>query len=157
MAELTKAEVLAKFDVCPSTLWRWIKSGAFPKATRKESNKRQWWDEDVVDAWMSTSKHAEISDNKALARARQVVCDFVCSVTGNYMCMESTITKLLEVSPVYGDEQVSKWFRYSWDMVTKNNPRATEEDLIKYFCGILRNQRTRMRTSAVPQIKKVEE
>ncbi len=51
MGMLTKRELVDSMGICDSTLWRWIKAGAFPPPSRKISNKKQWWDEEAVDRW----------------------------------------------------------------------------------------------------------
>jgi len=46
-----QAYILQLLDIHPSTLWRWIQAGNFPKPT-KYGAKTQGWRQSVIEKWL---------------------------------------------------------------------------------------------------------
>ena len=67
-------------------------------------------------------------------QARQEICNYACGVLQKKSCKASTISYILRAMARHDHKDVFEWSEYA-----ASGTRTSEDEVMKYFHGILRN------------------
>lgn len=81
------------------------------------------------------------SADRARTRLRRQVCGIICDIIGQTSCQKASITTITNMMQEFGPKVVFGWLDYSTTRVAKGSPLPKEADLMRYMCGIAKNNR----------------